>query len=486
MPAGTIKDKSSLKIALVSLQHDAERVPPMGLVYLATYLRDGAGLENGNIRIFDNNYFDDIEGDVLAFAPDLVAVTAMTVNYEDATLFASALKEKTDIPIIIGGVHISSLPGSLRPCFDLGVIGEGEETLAELVGLYLAEGGFPNARLKEIKSIVYKEEGRTCSTPFRQPLELDSLPIPDFRFAHPNYFRREEIPGISDTGIRCYLLSSRGCPYRCEFCSTSRFWGKMRLHSPQYTARIVEKAIEDFGADYLKVEDDLFTLNPKRLIALKDAFEERGILEKIKGIECQPRANLINDQLCTAMKELKVRVVNFGFESGSDRVLRYLKAGSVSVEMNRNAVTLSNKYGFKVYGSLMYGSPTETLEDMEKTNDFIDFCFKNGAAYLWSFVATPFPATPFWTIALERGNVADDMDFSLLQHHSIEKPLLLDPEIDRAEFKKVFMRGRSRLRKFKIRLIRDFVLKNPLNTVFMVLKEPKYYFLRVYRQIFKQ
>jgi hypothetical protein len=78
------------------------------------------------------------------------------------------------------------------------------------------------------------------------------------------------------------------------------------------------------------------------------------------------------------------------------------------------------------------------------------------------------------------------MDFSLLQHHSIDNPLLLDPEIDRTEFKKVFMKGRGRLRKFKIRLIRNFVLKNPLNTVLMVLKEPKHYFLRVYRQIFKQ
>ena len=478
--------KSDLKVALISSQRDAERVPPIGLIYLATYLRDRAGLQNDNIKVFDNNYYSDIEEEVKRFNPHIIGISAMTVTYMDAVRLAAKIKQSLDVPIIVGGIHISSLPESLKKCFDLAVIGEGEETLAELVGLYADQGRFDTKGLKEIKSVAYFDGDTVKATPFRQPVELDTLPLPDFKFAHPNYFREEEIPGISETGIRSYLLSSRGCPYRCEFCSTSRFWGKMRLHSPEYTARIVEKTIEDFGANYLKVEDDLFTLNPKRLNALKDAFEEKGILDKIKGIECQPRANLINDKLCQAMKDIKVRVVNFGFESGSDRVLRYLKAGSVSVEMNRNAVVLSKKYGFNVYGSLMYGSPSETIEDMEKTNEFIDFSFKNGASYLWSFVATPFPATPFWKIALERGTVSNDMDYSLLQHHGIDKPLLLDSDIDREEFKKVFMKGRKKLRRFKLRLIRNFLLKNPLKLVFLVVKDPGHYFMRLYRQLFKQ
>lgn len=479
-------DISDFKIALISLQNDAERVPPIGLICLATYLRDRAGMKDENIKVFDNNYFSNIEEQVKDFAPHVVGITAMTVNYEDAAIFCASLKQQIDVPTIIGGVHISTLPNSLRDCFNIGVIGEGEETLGELAELYCNQSSFKKEDLKNVKSIIYVDNDRLVSTPRRQPLELDSLPIPDFKFAHSNYFREEEIPGISATGIRCYLLSSRGCPYRCEFCSTSRFWGKMRLHSPEYTARIVEKAINDFGANYIKVEDDLFTLNPKRLNRLKEAFEERGILSKIKGIECQPRANLITDDLCRAMKAIKVKVVNFGFESGSEKVLRYLKAGSVSMEMNKNAVIMCNKYGFNVYGSLMYGSPTETLEDMEKTNEFVDFCFKNGASYLWSFVATPFPSTPFWEIAMERGVVTNDMDFSLLQHHSLDNPLLLDPEISRDDFKKVFLKGRKKLKKFKLKLIRDFIFKNPFRTLSLVAKEPGYYFMRVWRQLFKQ
>lgn len=478
--------KSELKIALISRQRDAERVPPIGLVYLATYLRDRVGLCGENIRVFDNNYFLDVEKELDDFRPHMIGFSAMTIDYQSVVDFASLIREKSEAPIIVGGVHISSMPESLKSCFDVGVIGEGEETLGELVELYLEKGVFDNTGLKNIDNVIYRDGVEIRRTGLREPMELDSLPMPDFKFAHPNYFREEEIPGISATGIRCYLLTSRGCPYRCEFCSTSRFWGKMRLHSPEYTARMVEMAIKDFGANYIKAEDDLFTLNTKRLNSIREAFEKLGILDKIKGIECQPRANLINDNLCQAMKDIKIKVVNFGFESGSDRVLKYLKVGSVTVEMNRNAVVMCKKYGFNVYGSLMYGSPTETIEDMEKTNEFIDFCYRNGASYLWSFVATPFPATPFWKIAQERNKVSNDMDFRLLGHHAIDNPMLLDPEIDREEFKKVFLKGRRKLRKFKIKLIRDFVINNPWKAVTMIAKEPGHYLGRVWRQLFKQ
>jgi radical SAM superfamily enzyme YgiQ (UPF0313 family) len=133
----------------------------------------------------------------------------------------------------------------------------------------------------------------------------------------------------------------------------------------------------------------------------------------------------------------------------------------------------------------MYGSPTETIEDMKATNKFIDFCIKNKASYVWSFVTTPFPATPFWDIALERGKVSNDMNFDLLTHHSIDNPLLLDENVDKEEFKKVFLEGRKKLVKLKMRLIKDFVRKNLLSTISMFAKQPRYYSERVYTKVFK-
>ncbi len=478
-------NKENLKVDLISLQEDAERVPPVGLVYIATYLRDRIGLKDENIRILDINYTG-IEKELKKFPPHIIGFTAMTVEYGKVNRFAQRIKQKFKIPFIIGGVHISTLPESLDRVFDIGVIGEGEGTIGELIELYLRQNEFNVSSLKKIKGIFFFDKDKSIITEKREPVELDKLPVPDFKFAHKNYFRKEEIPAISDVGIRAYLISSRGCPYRCVFCSTSRFWGKMRLHSADFTARILKKFIDDFGSNYVKVLDDLFTLTPERVRELSEAFEKYDLLDKIKAIECQPRANLISEELCKEMKKMKIKTLNFGFESGSDRVLKWLKQNSVTVKMNKKAILLCQKYGFNIYGSLIYSSPWETLEDMKKTNQFIDFAIDNNARYIWSFIATPFPGTPFWDIAIERGKVSNNMDWGLLSHHNIENPLLLDEGIDKEEFKRVFLKGRKKLRKLKIKLISEFVFKNPLATMRMLVKEPKYYATRVVKQVCRQ
>jgi anaerobic magnesium-protoporphyrin IX monomethyl ester cyclase len=477
--------RSKLKIALVSLQKDAERVPPVGLVYLASFLTEKVRIPRENIKIIDKN-FDDITSEILRFKPDLIGISAMTVQYQNAIELATGLKKMSPAPIIVGGVHISTLPSSLKKCFDVGVIGEGEQTLSELFELFLKKGDFNQKDLRRIKSVVYLDGSEIKINPQRENIDLETLPMPDFDFVHKDYFKKSEIPSLGKMGVKGFLLTSRGCPYRCEFCSTARFWGRMRLQSPKKVAGIMKMLLEKHQASYFQVMDDLFTVSAMRLNQIREALIEEGIFEKIEGIDSTARANLMNDALCQAMRAIKIKTINFGFESGSERVLKYLKAGSVSVEMNKNAIRLGVKYGFNVYGSLMYGSPTETIEDMNRTNEFIDFALKNGAKNIWSFVATPFPATPFWNIALERGTVNNNMNFNLLSHHNLKRPLLLDKNISTEEFRRVFLTGRRKLRKFKIFLIWNFFIKNPSQTFLMCIKEPKYWSERIYRQLMNQ
>ncbi len=475
-----------VKIALISTgQSYFERHPPIGLVYLATYLRDKLGIPKQNLLIIDKNYMT-VEQELEAFKPDLIGFTAMTLDYGVVTRLARDLRAKYRVPFILGGVHISTLPESFDPVFDVGVLGEGEATLAEVVGLYSRTGACQPADLAGIQSLVFYQNGRLILTPRREPLRnLDELPLPDFRLARPEYFRKTDIPPLSDVGIKSYLLTSRGCPYRCVFCSTSRFWGKMRFHSPEYTARMVKKYQDELGATHIRVMDDLFTVSVQRLRSLKEAFEKQDVLKKIKGIECQPRANLMSDELCLAMKDLNVRLLNFGFESGSERMLQWLKQESVTVEMNKNAIRLCRKHRFILYGSLMYASPTETLEDMRKTNEFIDFALQNKAKHIWSFVATPFPATPFWEIAMERKKVSNHMDWDLLSHQNIETPLLLDEGIDRHEFQKIFWEGRRKLRKLNYLLVARLLIRRPFSMLLLFLKNPRYYLRRIVPQVIK-
>src|SRR3989344_4525053 len=176
-------DKKTIKIALVSLQQDAERVPPVGLIYIATYLKEKLGIEKNNIKIFDKNFDDNIENKVKEFNPDILGLSAMTVQYTEVINFSKKIKlynRKTKI--ILGGVHISSLPESLDKCFDLAVIGEGELTFLELIKLYLKKEKFSKPDLKKIKSIIFWDNEKLIQTPIRLPIDLDILPFPDFSF----------------------------------------------------------------------------------------------------------------------------------------------------------------------------------------------------------------------------------------------------------------------------------------------------------------
>lgn len=476
-----------LKIALISLQQDAEKVPPLGLVYLATYLREKAGIEHENIKIIDRT-FTNVNESIKQFSPDIIGFTSMTIDYGKVIKFAKTLKKDYDVPYLIGGVHVSSLPESFNPVFDLGVIGEGEETLKELVLLYAKKRKYLIQDLKEIKGLIFPiDKQELFLTPRRELIEnIDDIPIPDFKFLNRIYFKKMEILSTASVGKRLHLISSRGCPYKCLFCSTSHFWGKIRFHSAEYTAKMIRKAIDELGVNTVGFLDDLFAVSYERLNLLKNTFKKYGIFEHIQSIDCTQRTNLMNDRICEAINELKITALNFGFESGSDKVLREIKCNTTSVDINKNAILLCKKHGIGAFGSLMYGVPNETIEDMKKTNDFIDFAIEHRAKYIWSFVATPFPATPFWEIALHRRKVNNKMDWNLLSHHNVENPLLLDEGIDREEFKRVFLEGRKKLRKMKIRLVKEFIFKNPIDTLNLLTRSPGYYFNRVIKKVYKQ
>ncbi|OGP79266.1 MAG: hypothetical protein A2V86_08530 [Deltaproteobacteria bacterium RBG_16_49_23] len=479
--------RNNLKIAFISLQEDAEKVPPLGLVYLATYLKEKAGIEHENVRIFDRTS-SNMNESIKIFTPDIIGFTSMTIDYGKVIKFAKELKQDQNAPFIIGGVHISSLPESFSPIFDLGVLGEGEETLKELVLLYAKKRKFLIQDLKGIKGLIFPiDKQELFLTPRREPIEnIDDIPIPDFKLLDKIYFQKMENLSTANVGRRLHLISSRGCPYKCLFCSTSHFWGKIRFHSAEYTARMIRKAIDELGVNSVGFLDDLFAVSHGRLSLLKNAFKNYGLFEHIQSIDCTQRTDLMNDRICEALNELKITALNFGFESGSDKVLKEIKCHTTSVDINKNAILLSKKHGIGVFGSLMYGVPNETIEDMKKTNDFIDFAIEHRAKYIWSFIATPFPATPFWKIALQRGKVKNKMDWNLLSIHNVENPLLLDEDIDRREFKKVFFEGRKKLRKMKIGLVKEFILKNPIDTLNLITKSPGYYFNRVIKKVFKQ
>lgn len=445
----------------------------MGLASIVTYLKKYCG--SYSIKIIDSNWDDNILKTLKEYRPDIIGISSMTINYQKAIELAQEIKESLAGPIIIGGVHISTLPSSLSPTFDLGVLGEGEETLLELLKLYEKEGTFSKEKLKNIQGLVFWDEDKLILTDKREPMQpLDKIPPLDRSFLNKGYFDSRWIPWDGSKGVEGSIITSRGCPYRCVFCSTSRFWGKVRLNSPEFILKDVKNLIDNYYVSHIQIWDDLFAFNKKRLREIAGLFKSEGITCKV-AFSCQVRSNLMDDELCRIMKEINIRTISLGFESGSDKILNYLKAGSVTVADNKRTIILAQKYDFRVWGSFIFGSPGETIEDMKETLGFIDFLLKgNCKANMWHFVMTPFPATPLWEIAKSRGKVSDHMNWNQLGHTNVDAPLLLDSSVNREEFKEVFMEANKKLAKLHIRdLSLAQIVKRPMNLLKTIFKDPK-------------
>ncbi|MDD5417133.1 MAG: radical SAM protein, partial [Candidatus Aenigmarchaeota archaeon] len=208
-----------------------------------------------------------------------------------------------------------------------------------------------------------------------------------------------------------HMFTSRGCPFACRFCSSSHFWErKLRMFSPEYVVGEMNELVNKYRVEEILLFDDLFASDLDRLKKIVNLIKEDKINEKV-DFGCLSRVDIMNDERMRLLKEMNVLQIDFGFESGSQRILNYLKRDTTTVEMNRKAVELSHKYGMKVHGFFMIGAPDETKEDMHKTLDFIK---SNKIDTVTLCVVTPYPGTEIWEEAKQRGLVSDNMDWNLL------------------------------------------------------------------------
>jgi radical SAM superfamily enzyme YgiQ (UPF0313 family) len=474
---------NDIKIALISLQSAGDRVVPFGLVSLATYLEQKKGIKN--IRIIDRN-FENVRQKITEYRPDLIGISAMTILYSDAISCACELKNIVDVPIIVGGVHISTLPTSLKKCFDIGVIGEGEKTFSELVELYQIKKKFEADDLRNIQGLTFWNNERLEITDKKPPISiLDEIPMPDYKYVNKRYFDEKPIIGLGEIKKIGWIITSRGCPYKCVFCSASQFWDKVRFHSAEYIANHVKYLIDEYGIRHIIIMDDLFTINKTRVREFIAAFKKKGILGKAT-LTAQARANTIDDEICELLKRFNVTILQFGFESGSKKILSYLKGHTITPEINFKAIRLVKKHGMKVFGSFMFGNPGETIEDMKETVKFIEKAKDFGIDYFFTFVATPFPATQFWKIAKEQKKVADDMDFKKLSHHAYSEPLLSNDKVSQEEFTKLFTKTRNSVRPLKYKMLYDIVRNNFWKTLFLNLKSPMFSLQKLYHFLYRR
>lgn len=377
--------------------------PPLGLAYLAAITRK----QGFKTSILDASALGiNIEAAakiILDEKPDFLAITASSMSIRAASKLASMVKEKMgSLKIFIGGPHFTSLPEQTlkeNHSFDVGIIGEGERTLEELL-----DDSIKNNPLDSIQGIAFRNNGEIILTPKRKRIQnLDELPMPAF--------------GLLPELKRCYrtttqsimylptvsLVTSRGCSGHCSFCDRMTFGSEVRMHSAEYVADLMQKLQNDFGIKGIIFEDDNFMLSEERLVNLAKLIRKRKIRIHWSALS---RVDTITEEKLKIAKSCGCWQILYGIESGSQKILDFYKKG-INLSQIKKAVYLAKRVGLYVKGLFILGNPLESLETLRETKDLI-MSLPMDDISLTSF--TPYPGAEIWSRVNEFGKFEKDWD----------------------------------------------------------------------------
>src|SRR3990172_3983848 len=328
---------------------------PYGLGYIAAYAKSkGHSVDALDLRKLSG--WEEFEREIKKRSPGVYGISSMTVDFGVALEAMQRIKQTDKAStVILGGVHATVAPDDVIDIKEIDHIikGEGEISFAEL--LTKLERGDKADRI--ITGIMPK---------------IDTLPYPDRELFD---FRNGELkmPWLSHMPAPFVsIIASRGCPYQCTFCQPAEravFGGKARIRSVEGIIEELKHLRDRYDFKSLLIHDDLFAFNPKWVEKFCKAYRENGF-DQI--FTCQVRSDFIvkNSTVVENMAKSGLSCFMIGFESGSQRVLNFIKKGT-TVEMNREAVELCKRYGIKIFANYMFGIPTETPEEVFKTVDFI-------------------------------------------------------------------------------------------------------------------
>ena len=351
----------------------------MGLGYIAAYLKS----HGVSVELVDCTFADEKEAveRVRRSRPRIIGVQVMFSMKEKALEFARVFRNDCEV-LVAGGPLATSDPEEFLSSFDVVVIGEGEQTMLELVQAIQKGEGLAN-----VSGIAFKEKGEVRFTPARDFLKnLDSVPFPSREMfdnpAYKDYYSKNF--GYTTTSV----ITSRGCPFQCDFCSRPIFGNRFRSRTAADIAEEV-KAVRQLGYERIWFADDCFTLERKRLLSICDELIRRHISI---GWECLSRVDTVDLEVAERMKQAGCVRVFFGIESGNNSILKIMKK-QATTEQAKEAVNVFKKVGVQTGAFFILGYPGEN----DKTVlDTVDFGSSLQLDYLSFTFPYPIPGTPLF------------------------------------------------------------------------------------------
>ncbi len=362
--------------------------PPLGLAYLASMVRD-----EHDVRIVDSlaeDYdYEDVERVIRKFNPDIVGISSTTSMMPDAYVVAEMAKRYNEnVKVVMGGPHVTFVPDrTFKECpyIDFIVRGEGEVTFKELVNA-LERNEDPS----NILGLSINRGGKVKNNPPRPLIkDIDAIPMPSYDLLPMEKYQAG--------GVRFgTVITSRGCPFNCIFCSSSLQFGKRwRGHSDSRVIEELKLLHEKYRIREIEFLDDEFTLNRPRAVRIAKRIREEGL---DISWSASSRVDTFTDEIAQAMEKGGCHTVYFGIESGSQKTLNFI-GKKITLEQSIVAVKKAKSHKLNALGAFIIGFPDETKEDVEKT---IKFSKKVGVDYAQFTIATPYPGTRLWEYALTK------------------------------------------------------------------------------------
>lgn len=379
--------------------------PPQGLCLLASILR-----ENGYTpSIVDAEPFEmnvaTTAREALRNNPRYIGLTSYTPTIVIASQLATEIKRLAaekgqDVTIIIGGPHVtfrSEEALTKFPAFDIGVYGEGEITLIEM--LDALELGQP---LDGIPNLVFRNDGKVVRTQRRSSLsDMDELPLPAWDLLpslkdnyHPAGDNLNRLPAAC-------ITTSRGCPAKCYFCNPRSLGSGFRGNSAEYIVRMFEQLHFEYGINDIFMSDDMFTFDRENVLRFCKLLKES---KADVSWSCFCRVDYVDEEMLAEMKSAGCWQIGFGLESGSQDVLLNINKNQ-TIELMEHAIRITHEAGIGVRGMFMVGGFGETRETLEETLAFIR---RNPIHYFHVSFFTPYPGTPAFKLAPRYGQFLEN------------------------------------------------------------------------------
>ena len=396
-----------------------ERVsPPLGILYLAGYLKDK--IKDLEIRVIDGprKGFEETLKEIKEFDPEVLCISYYTVSALGAYELINLLKNKNpNLLVITGGHHVTALPGeSLKKSkTDIEVYGEGEVTVTEIIQKYLIKKDLKSVDLSKITGIGYLENEKLNITPSRPFIEnLDLIPFPARDLINLNDYAGWY---ISKQNPQARVVFSRGCPYRCTFCS-NKVWNRpgsgVRIRSPKNIVDELELLKEKYGIREFFDDGDELNNNIPHAIEICKEIKNRNLGMTWK---CQLRCNNLPEELVKSMAEAGCWYVHLGIESGNQRTLNGIRK-AITLKQAEDACQLLTKYNIKTLALFMLFNVWEengklAYEGVEETKNTLRFARKllknKTASFISSTQTQPYPGSALYNIALRHDLIKDKL-----------------------------------------------------------------------------